>query len=330
MIPILLSCLLALGVAAQQQNPTSTSGNAASPPASVKPKDSVMTIRGICRNEPGQAGNHSDCETSVTREQFEKLLAAVATAGQTVPPSGRQQFAQTYAELLAFAEAARSSGTESSPEFRDLMDLIRIRTLAEIYRRNLEAKVHAPSQTEIDDYYRRSPGDFTNIKLRRILVPRRNPSVQNQEEYETRALQVVTDLRERAAKGEDFDTLQKEAFASLGLASPPPATVLGNRRKSNLLQEERDEILGLNAGGVSRVEKETFSLVIYKVEEKSLLAEEQVKDEISREISRQRFDSALKEVTSGVHSEFNRLYFPAAPPTKSATGSQQPPGNTHP
>src|SRR5947209_7870511 len=137
MIPFLLSCVLALGAVQQQQIPNSTSGNAATLPASVKPDDPVITIRGICRKEPGQTGNHSDCETIVTREQFEKLLAAVATTGQTVPLSGRQQFAQTYAELLAFAEAARSSGTESSPEFRDLMDLIRVRTLAEIRRRDL-------------------------------------------------------------------------------------------------------------------------------------------------------------------------------------------------
>jgi hypothetical protein len=332
MIPILLSCILAVGLAAQQpQNANSTPGNAASLPASVKPEDPVITIRGICRDSQARAGSSPDCKTIVTREQFERLLAAIATAGQTVQLSGRQQFAQSYAELLAYAEAARSSGTEGSPEFRDLMDLIRIQTLAEIHRRNLQARVHAPSQPEIDDYYRQNPGDFTNIKLRRVLIPRRNIAAPNQEEYEKQALQVVTDLRERAAKGEDFDILQKEAFTSLGLTSPP-STLMGNRRKSNLLPEEREEVLGLSVGGVSKVEKEAFSFVVYKVEEKSLLAENQVKDEISREISRQRLDKAIKEVTSGVHSEFNQQYFPGtAPPAANSTaGPQPPPDRTHP
>jgi hypothetical protein len=107
---------------------------------------------------------------------------------------------------------------------------------------------------------------------------------------------------------------------------------MGNRRKSNLLPEERDEVLGLSVGGVSKVEKEAFSFVVYKVEEKSLLAEDQVKDEISREISRQRLDKAIKEVTSGVHSEFNQQYFPGtAPPAANSTaGPQQPPDRTHP
>jgi parvulin-like peptidyl-prolyl isomerase len=236
--------------------------------------------------------------------------------------NGRQQFAQTYAELLAYAEAARSSGTETSPEFRDLMDLIRVRTLAEIHRRNLQARVGTPSQQDIDEYYRRSPADFTSIKLRRILIPRKNTAAQNQEEYEKHALEVVTGLRERAAKGEDFDQLQKEGFTSLGLTAPP-ATILGNRRKSNLLAEERDEILALDPGGVSKLEKEAFSFVIYKVEEKSLLAEDAVKDEISREISRQRLDNLLKEVTASVQSEFNQDYFSAPKPLPA---SQTPPG----
>lgn len=322
MLPRLLSFVLAVGLAAEPpQNPSSTPDNDAWL-KSVKPGDTVITIRGICHDSRASARNSPDCKTIITREQFERLIAAVGAAGQTIPLNGRQQFAQTYAELLAYAEAARSSGTETSPEFRDLMDLIRLRTLADIHRRNLQAGVSTPSRQDIDEYYRRNPADFTNIKLRRILIPRKNPSAQNQEEYEKRALEVVTDLQERAAKGEDFDQLQREGFASLGLTSPP-ATLLGNRRKANLLPEERDEILALNAGGISKLEKETFSFVIYKVEEESLLAEDAVKDEISREISRQRLDNVLKEVTAGVHWEFNQEYFSSAGPLPAR---QQPPG----
>jgi len=322
MIPMLLSFVLAIGLIAEPpQNVSSPSGSDASL-KSVKPGDTVITIRGICHDSPARAGNSPDCKTLVTREQFERLIAAVGAAGQTIPVNGRQQFAQTYAELLAYAEAARSSGTETSPEFRDLMDLIRVRTLAEIHRRNLQARVATPSPQDIDEYYRKNPADFTNVKLRRILIPRKNPSAQNQEEFEKHALEVATGLGERAAKGEDFDQLQKEGFTSLGLTSSP-ATLLGNRRKANLLPEERDEILALDPGGVSKLEKETFSFVIYKVEEKSLLAEDAVKDEISREISRQRLDNLLKQVTASVQSEFNQDYFST---TRPLPASQKPPG----
>lgn len=308
MIPMLLSFVIAVGLVAEPpQNPSSTSDRDASL-KSVKPGETVITIRGICHDSHARDRNSPDCKTVITREQFERLIAAIGATGQTIPMNGRQQFAQAYAELLAYAEAARSSGTETSPEFRDLMDLIRVRTLADIHRRKLQASVSTPSPQEIDEYYRRNPADFTNIKLRRILIPRKNPSAQNQEEYEKRALEIVTDLRERAAKGGDFDQLQKEGFASLGLTSAP-ATLLGNRRKANLLPEERNELLALSEGGVSKLETETFSFLIYKVEEKSLLAEDEVKDEISREISRQRLENLFKEITEGVQPEFNQEYF---------------------
>jgi len=88
---------------------------------------------------------------------------------------------------------------------------------------------------------------------------------------------------------------------------------MGNRRKANLLPENRDEVLALSTGGVSKVEQEAFSFVIYKVDGKNLLSKEAVKDEISREISRQRLENALQEITSSVHADFNQQYFPAEP-----------------
>ena len=335
MIYMFLSFILAVGVVTEQpQKSNSRPDNDPSRTAvdvqrqSVKPDDPVITVPGVCRGS-AKAGSPADCKTIVTREQFERLVAAVATAGQPVQANGRQQLAQTYVDLLAYEDAARPSGMESSREFQDLMELVRLRTLAEIHRRNVQAKYREPSAQDIDDYYRQNPLNFTDIKLHRILIPRKNPMVENQEEYEKHAQQVVNGLRERAANGEDFDQLQREGYSTLGL-NLPPATDMGNRRKANLLAGVRDEILSLNAGGVSKVEKEPYSFVIYKVDRKNLLPEETVKEEISREISRQRLENALKEITAGVHPEFNQQYFTAEPQppantaVSSSAGAQQP------
>src|SRR5262249_15572006 len=197
---------------------------------------------------------------------------------------------------------------------------------------NLTSKYRVPSAEDIDAYYRQHTSNFIDIHIRRILIPRQSRSVEDQQKYEQQALQVVHDLRERAAKGEDVDQLQKQGYDSLGLSSPP-GTDLGNRRITNLVADVRDEILALNTGGVSKVEREAYSFVIYKVDGKTVLAQEAVKDEIVREISRQRLESALKEITSGIHPEFNEQYFPSPPslpasPSSSAsapTGSAQAP-----
>ena len=311
MIGMVLSLLLMVVIQnpiAQGDGHLSASLEGDEPGKSVSSKDPVITISGLCGEGPGKAGDSQACKTIVTKEHFERLMAALAASGQPVPLNTRQQLAQTYADLLAYEEAARASGLERSPEFQDLMTLVRLRTLAEIHRRNLQAKYRAPSREDIDQYYRQNPLNFTEIKLRRILVPRKNPSAGDQQEYEKKALEVANGLRERAAKGNDFEQLQKEGYARLGLILPP-ATDMGDRRKANLLAEYRDEVFSLSTGEVSKVEQEAFSFVIYKVEEKKLLSQETVREEISHAISKQRLDNALKEITSGVHSEFNRWYF---------------------
>ena len=332
MLQMLLTFVLAVGLAAecQDRNPERSSAPTHSEEAaprlkSVKPEDPVITVSGLCRDKGAMAGDSTACKTIVTREQFERLIAALKTAGQPVPSNGQQQLAQAYVDLLAYEEAARP--TAESPEFRDLMDLVRLRTLSEVHRRTLQLKYRTPSPQDIDTYYAQHIANFTDLKLHRILIPRRKSS-SDPANYEKEALKVAKDLRERAALGADFDQLQKQGYAALGLPSPP-GTDMGVRRITNLLPEVRDEILALSAGGLSKVEQEAYSFVIYRVDEKSVLSKEVVKDEISREISRERLESALKDITSKIHPEFNEQYFPPAPPANppasAPTASQQPP-----
>jgi hypothetical protein len=335
MTHILLIFVLAAGLAAQQQksaNPKPSADRAhsaedASPAKSVKPNDPVITVRGICKGSSAKTEDSAVCETIVTREQFERVAAAVATAGQPVPAKALQQFAQAYVDLLAYEQAARSNAIENSREFQDLMELVRLRTLAEIQRRSLQEKYRSPSPQDITDYYHKNLSNFIDMRLCRILVPRKNPTGQNQEEYERRALQVANDLRERAAQGEDCDQLQKEGYKTLGLASPP-GTDMGIRRKTKLLPESGDEIVALSVGGVSKVEQEAYGFVIYKVESKHLLTEDAAREEISQEVFRQRLENALKEITAGAHPEFNPQYFTPARPADSLerapAGLQQP------
>ena len=316
MIRILFSFVLAAAIAGAQQ---SSDANSTAAPV-VKPEDPVITISGVCEGNSAKSTNSSGCTTKITREQFEKLTAGLALSGQPVAAGGRQQLAQTWVDLLAYEKAVSATGMENSPEFQGLMELIRLRTLSEIYRRNLQTKNRTPSAQDIDDYYRQNPTNFTSLRLSRILIPRKNPAAANREEYERRALQVANDLRERAAKGEDFSQLQKEGYDTLGLISPP-ATDLGIRRKASLLTEEQDEVFSMSEGGVSKVEQEPYSFVIYKIESKRLLSSEEVRDEISREISKQRLEKAFREITSAVHPEFNQQYFTPASPVNSPSTS---------
>lgn len=299
--------------------------------ASVASTQPVITIQGVCAGTPARkagaaaaarkttASTSADpaaCKTLVTKEQFEKLLNALNPAHQAVAPSVRRNVAQAYVELLSFNQAAQKAGVDKDPAFAEVMRVVRMRTLEDFYRRNLEEKYRHPPEAEIQAYYKQNLTKYEEIKLSRIFVPAKNPSAQNKDDWEKKAAQVANDIHDRAAKGEDFEKLQKEAYTTLGLTITPPATAVGSRRRGMMAPQEEQELFDLKAGDVSKLEQEPAGYVIYKVDSRQTLSADQAKDEITRELFRQKLDSHLKAITAAVHADFNDQYFgPAnAPP----------------
>lgn len=296
----------------------------------------VITVKGVCATParkpaagaPAKPAAAAPCTTIVTKAQFEKLLNAISPSSQAVAPAMRRNLAQAYVELLAYAQAATKAGVDKDPKFVEVLHLMRMRALADIYRRDLEEKYRTPPPTEIQSYYNQNLSRYEEIKLSRIFIPAKNTSAQNKDDWEKKAAQVANDIHDRAAKGEDLEKLQKEAYTTLGLTIAPPNTVVGTRRRGMLAPQEEQELFALKPGDVSKLEQEPAGYIIYKLESKQTLPLDQVKDEISRELFRQKFDGQVKAVTSGVQAEFNDQYFgPSTPPPPlPAPGGNRPPG----
>jgi hypothetical protein len=293
------------------------------PPKPARPADSasavgethaVITIRGLCAEEAGtesQLGN--SCSKQITRKEFERLMHALNPGGQSVSSNGRQNLAQAYVEALAFADAARKAGTEDTEEFREVMFWVRLRTIADLYRRNLQEKYRTPEPEEIDSYYQEHIGSFERVHLLRILVPRENFSAGNKSEFEKKALAAAQAARTRAMNGEALEQIQKDVYAGLGLEQPP-ATDLGSYKRSDFMEKEAADVFSLQLGEVGPLETEIKSYVIYKVASKETLTEAQVKADIIREIAQQKYRDALKAVMDSAHADFNEQYFgPMAP-----------------
>lgn len=318
----------------------------------VAPAQAVITIRGLCagatKTASGKTAGAGACTTVVTKEQFDRLVEAVSQPGQSLPPQMRQRLAQSYVELLAFANAAKKAGVEKSQSFQEQVRLIQLQTLARVYQRDLQTKYGKASAQEIEAYYQENLPKFEEVKLRRIFIPKNNPAAQNKEEsdkkapsaaeatlpksnpaalskeeYEKKAPLVAVEIRDRAAKGEDLEQLQKEAYTTLGLTTPPMNTDMGKRRRGMLPQQLEEEIFALKPGEVSKVDAEPSGYVFYKVESRQTLPLDQVKDQISRDLGKQRLESKLKEITGAVKPEFNEKYFgpaAAAPISPAALG----------
>jgi parvulin-like peptidyl-prolyl isomerase len=277
------------------------------------PGDAVLTIHGVCSFSPTPlAAGAQDCTVVVRRQQLDDLLKIVAPSGQ-VTAAVKRNLATTYTDLLAFEMAAKKSGLANSSQFQESLEWLRLRTLADQYRRGLEKELSAASDQEIDDYYRQHIAQFEEVKLRRMLLPKTNFAAADKEASEKKALEIASEFGERAAKGDDLDQLQKEVYAAAGLNTLPPTTEVGNRRRTGLPPEVSEDVFALHPGEVTKVEKEAYSFVIYKVDSKRTLPKERVREEISREIVKQKLDAALKSITGSVHADLNENYFGPAP-----------------
>jgi hypothetical protein len=280
----------------------------------VKDTEPVITIRGLCAEGVG-SGDHAGnpCNKQITRKEFERLLHALNPGGQSVSPNGRQNLAQAYVEALAFEDAARKAGTEDTEEFREVMFWVRLRAIADLYRRNLQEKYRTPGPEEIDSYYQQHLASFDRVHLLRILVPRENFSGGDKSEFDKKALAAAQAARTRAVNGEALEQIQKDVYARLGL-NLPPATDLGTYQRTDFIEKEAADVFSLQPGEVSPLETEIKSYVIYKVASKETLKEDQVKADIIHEIAQQKYRDALKAVMDSAPADFNEQYFgPMAP-----------------
>jgi hypothetical protein len=309
---------------AQPQRPVPQPQNPPKPPVAVHPPAEVaadapvVTIHGLCPE--GQSGKPESCTMVLTRQQFETMISAVNISGQTYTKPALRNMAGTYVTVLALADAAEKAGVEKDPRFQELMKVTRTRALADAYRRYLEEKYAHPSEQEIEAYYKQHPAEFQEVKIDRVIVPRVNPKrpQEDRTEYVKKARKLAADLRERAVHGEDLDALQQEAYRTLGIDAMPPQTeIVTPTRRASFLRGTEQDINALKPGEVTKVEYEPSGFNFYKLRSRLVMPLDQAKVKITRDISQKQIDAALKAATSGVHADYNEVFFnpyPNGPP----------------
>jgi hypothetical protein len=342
MLRILIACLLTATTLGQAQSKSNQKQPSAATPQStpapgapslkrpdemlnvVAPTQPVMTVRGLCPADTNPASTAAvptthDCVTTVTKEQFDQLINSFNSGNQQVTPAMRRQFGQSYLEIMIMAEAAKQAGVENSPAFQEVMRVIRLKTLGDFYRTQLAQQFRNPSPEEIEAYYKENELKYEGAKLTRIYVPKTDPNPQataeQKDAYQKKAAQVADDVQARAAKGEPMDKLQKEAYTALGISAVPPTTDLSMARHGIFPPKLDQEIFSHKAGEIFRSD-DGNGYMVYRVESRQPLPLETVKEEIARELSNRKMQEKMKELNSGVQTEFNESYFgPPAPAT---------------
>ena len=285
-------------------------------PDQLAPDAAIITIKGFC---PGSASKDaSACFTTITKQQFSNMISAMSFNPQMANnPVAVKAFAESYVQALLIADAAERSGMDKDPQFQELMRIIRVRTLADSYRRQLQQKNSNPSSEQIENYYRQNAGKFDQIELDRIAIPLSNPKLakEAQADFRQKAQSMATQARIRLMAGEDPGKVQAETYHALGL-TPPLTTDLGTKRLGSLPGPLEHELFALKPGEVSSVQSDPSSLTIYKVRTRSTLPLERVRTEIAQDIQQQEIQSALQAITGGIKADFNDQYFRShtAPP----------------
>lgn len=304
------------------------------PSVTTNPTDAVITVKKPCDDA---AKKGETCEIVVTREQFEKLSEALQP-GMSAPIKIR--LANALAKLTAMSQEAEKRGLDKRPQFEENMRFARMQILSQQLTTALQQDAQNVSDAEIEKYYSEKRDTYQEATLQRLYIPASKqittpksapakPEVKKseaaeKEETEARekaakaAMSKAADsLHARAAKGESFDVLEKEAYLTAGLKGNPPTTKM-EKVRPNSLPPAHKSVMELKPGEVSPVISDASGHYIYKLVSKQTLPLESVKAEVKNWIATQKFRDEMEEYSG--KSQLNEAYFGIPPKPKPQPG----------
>ncbi len=317
MFRLFLTCMLACASAMAQAAPPQTSSAAPVAPAprqvfhpeNVGPDTVVVEIQGICSPLSDGTVTQTPCVTKITKSQFNAMVASVHTPMPTT--ATQRNFAESYIQLLALADAAEKAGLEKDPQFIELMKIVRIRTLAEAYRYVLEDKANNPSQEDVEAFYKQNSSKFEQIRAERVIIPRvtrAHPVAATPAEAAKKVTDLANQIRERAVKGEDMTILQADVYKALALPAPPN-TDLGSRRRGTLPPGIEAQLFAMKPGEVTKVLEEPAGFTIYRLRTHDTPSLDSVRTELLRDMHQQYVATTTKAAADRVRTNLNLDFF---------------------
>lgn len=300
----------------------------------TKPDEAVITVKSPCGDA---AKKDESCETVVTREQFEKLSEALQP-GMTAPIKLR--LANALSKLTAMTKEAERRGLDKQPKFEESMRFARMQILSQHLTASLQEEANKVSDAEIEKYYQEKNDNYQEAALQRLYIPvskqietpkvtpakatPKKSAAAEKEEAEAREAagkaamaKTAALLRARAAKGENFDTLEKEAYLAAGLKGKAPTTKM-EKVRPNTLPATHKVALDLKAGEVTSLISDASGHYVYKMVSKQALPLDSVRAEIKNWIATQRFRDEMQEYAGTSH--LNEAYFGITPKPKPQPG----------
>ena len=298
----------------------------------------------------------ADCKTVITKADFEKLASGLTP---NMTPQVKKQLAGVLPRVIAMSNAAEKKGLDKTPAFKESMKFYRMQILTQALQRSIQEEAAKVPPEEIASYYKDHADSFEQFNLDRVFVPRtrqealeakeddekgEKPSEEAQkakqaeekakaDEAEQAMTKLAETLRTRAAAGEDFVKLQKEAFEAAGIKMESPTINLPNVRRAGL-PAQHASVFELKPGEVSQVLNDSGGHYIYKVNSKDELPLDKVENEIKSTLVNQRTRDMMEKVNGSYKVETNEKYFGAGgmvmPPPRMQNPRMAPPTTPQP
>jgi len=334
--------------------------------ASVPATAAVITVSGVCPPQPKPAAakdagakaapakaSAADCKTVITKAQFEKLAGAIAP---NTTPQQKKQLASVLPRLIAMSNEAKKQGLDKTPQFDETVKFVRMQVLTTQLQRRIQEDAAKIPDADIEKYYKDNAQTFEQYNVDRLFVPRtkqgENEAKEEDEqkdekltdeqkkakeaaekakadEAEQAMTKLATDLRARAAAGEDIAKLQKEAFDAAGMKIESPTVNLPNVRRTGL-PAGHAAVFDLKPGEVSQVISDSGGHYIYKVNSKSEMSLDQARNEIHGRLQNDRMRERMEKLNGSFKVETNEAYFgpggvgPMPPPRMPRPGTRPP------
>jgi hypothetical protein len=273
----------------------------------------VLTIHGLCADlKPASKTTNPACQTVITRAQFETLADAIHSEPS---PEAKRQLASSYPQFLAMSREAHKRGLDKSPRFQERLAFARLQILSQELVRQLQDEAAKVPEKDIEAYYHEHLSGFEEVSLQRIVIPTRRQINSQAGLADISAVDAMTkeseSLRVRAAAGEDFSKLQKEAYVAAGVSGPDtPNPSLGKLRRRGL-PPAHASVFDLKPGQVSQVLTDATGHYIYKMDAKEASPLDDVKQEISNVLRQQRLQKLMQDIPQTFTTDVNHAYFDA-------------------
>ena len=275
-------------------------------PVDLPPDTPVVTLKGVC--DPAKKLESQGCKTVFTREQMDRIVALVAPRA---PEAFRPQVAIKYVRVLAASKLAEDRKLGNNPtvasELEKQTKLGRMQVLAKAFYRQMEEHAENPTIAELQQYYAEHMSEFEEGEVWRLSIPKSVLSSRGGRLDPAMVKAELDSLRLRAAAGYDFDQLQAQAYADLGIKQILPLTRLTMARRSSMASEQA-EVFNLQPGEMTPVIDSYTNLVILKLVSKHTAPFDSVTPEIRSGLKPALLKREIQSASESVSAEFNLQY----------------------